>query len=160
MSSISYTIVESLVGDLIIYGTESCLMGVGFLRARDWTKERETWEEQPEAFREIIGQLQGYFSGTLKRFEMPISLSGTEFQQSVYRQLLAIPYGETRSYSDIAEAVGNKKAVRAVGHANSKHPIAIVVPCHRVIGQDGSLTGFAGGIEVKKMLLKLEKAIS
>ena len=115
MSSISYTIFESLVGDLIIYGTESSLMGVGFLRARDWTKERETWVEQPEAFREIMGQLQGYFSGTLKRFEMPISLSGTEFQQSVYRQLINIPYGETRSYSDIAEAIGNKKAVRAVG---------------------------------------------
>ena len=92
MSSISYTIVESLAGDLIIYGTESCLMGVGFLRARDWTKERESWIEQPEAFGEIISQLQRYFSGTLKRFEMPISLSGTEFQQNVYRQLLNIPY--------------------------------------------------------------------
>ena len=135
-------------------------MGVGFLRARDWTKEREPWVEQPAAFREIMGQLQGYFSGTLKRFEMPISLSGTEFQQSVYRQLINIPYGETRSYSDIAEAIGNKKAVRAVGNANSKNPIAIVVPCHRVIGRDGSLTGFAGGIEAKKILLRLENAAS
>ena len=160
MSSISYTIVESLVGDLIIYGTESSLMGVGLLRARDWTKERETWVERPEVFREIIGQLQGYFSGTLKRFEMPISLSGTEFQRSIYRQLINIPYGETRSYSDIAEAIGNKKAVRAVGNANSKNPIAIVVPCHRVIGRDGSLTGFAGGIEAKKILLRLENAAS
>ena len=160
MSSISYTIVDSLAGDLVIYGTESCLMGVGFLRARDWTKERETWIERPEVFGEIISQLQSYFSGKLKRFEMPISFAGTEFQQSVYRQLLNIPYGETRSYSDIAEAIGNKKAVRAVGHANSKNPIAIIVPCHRVIGQDGSLTGFAGGIEVKKMLLKLENAMS
>ena len=160
MSSISYTIVESLVCDLIIYGTESSLMGVGFLRARDWTTERETWVERPEVFREIIGQLQGYFSGTLKRFEMPISLSGSEFQQSVYRQLINIPYGETRSYSDIAEAIGNKKAVRAIGNANSKNPIAIVVPCHRVIGRDGSLTGFAGGIEAKKILLRLENAAS
>ena len=112
MSSISYTIVESLAGDLIIYGTESCLLGVGFLRARDWAKERKTWVERPEAFREVIGQLQGYFSGTLKRFEVPISLSGTDFQQSVYRQLLNIPYGETRSYSDIAEEIGNKIEVR------------------------------------------------
>ena len=135
-------------------------MGVGFLHARDWTKERETWVEQPEAFRAIMGQLQGYFSGTLKRFEMPISLSGTEFQQRVYRQLINIPYGETRSYSDIAEAIGNKKAVRAVGNANSKNPIAIVVPCHRVIGRDGFLTGFAGGIEAKKILLRLENAAS
>ena len=127
---------------------------------RDRTKERETWVEQPEAFREIMGQLKGYFSGTLKRFEMPISLSGSEFQQSVYRQLINIPYGETRSYSDIAEAIGNKKAVRAVGNANSKNPIAIVVPCHRVIGRDGSLTGFAGGIEAKKILLRLENAAS
>jgi len=158
LSLISYTIVESPVGDLIIYGTESCLMGVGFLSARDWTNEREAWVEQPEAFREITSQLQGYFSGTLKRFEMPISLSGTEFQQSVYRQLINIPYGETRSYSDIAEAIGNKKAVRAIGNANSKNPIAIVVPCHRVIGRDGSLTGFAGGIDAKKILLRLENA--
>ena len=135
-------------------------MGVGFLRARDWTKERETWVERPEAFREIVGQLQGYFSGTLRYFEVPISLSGTEFQRTVYRQLRNIPYGETRSYSDIAEAIGNKKAVRAVGNANSKNPIAIVVPCHRVIGRDGSLTGFAGGIEAKKTLLMLENAVS
>ncbi len=135
-------------------------MGVGFLHARDWTQERETWVKRPEVFREVIGQLQGYFSGTLKRFEMPISLSGTEFQQSVYRQLINIPYGETRSYSDIAEAIGNKKAVRAIGNANSKNPIAIVVPCHRVIGRDGSLTGFAGGIEAKKILLRLENAAS
>ena len=157
---ISYTIVESLVAELIIYGTENCLKGVGFLRARDWTKERENWVERPEAFREVIGQLQAYFGGTLKHFEVPISLSGTEFQQSVYRQLINIPYGETRSYSDIAEAIGNKKAVRAIGNANSKNPIAIVVPCHRVIGRDGSLTGFAGGIEAKKILLRLENAAS
>ena len=157
MSLISYTIVESLVGDLIIYGTESSLMGVGFLRARDWTKERETWVERPEVFREIIGQLRGYFSGTLKRFEMPISLSGTEFQRSIYRQLINIPYGETRSYSDIAEAIGNKKAVRAIGNANSKNPIAIVVPCHRVIGRDGSLTGLAGGIDLYKIIFGLQK---
>ena len=135
-------------------------MGVGFLRARDWTKERETWVEQPEAFREIMGQLQDYFSGTLKSFDVPMSLSGTEFQQSVYRQLINIPYGETRSYLDIAKAIGNKKAVRAVGNANSKNPIAIFVPCHRVIGRDGSLTGFVGGIEAKKTLLKLENALS
>ena len=160
MSSISYTIVESLVGNLIIYGTESCLMGVGFLRSRDWAKERVNWVERPETFVEVIGQLQRYFSGTLKSFDVPMSLSGTEFQQSVYRQLINIPYGETRSYLDIAKAIGNKKAVRAVGNANSKNPIAIFVPCHRVIGRDGSLTGFAGGIEAKKTLLKLENALS
>ena len=135
-------------------------MGVGFLRARNWAYEIETWVERPEAFVGVIGQLRGYFSGTLKRFEMPISFAGTEFQQSVYRQLLNIPYGETRSYLDIAEAIGNKKAVRAVGNANSKNPIAIVVPCHRVIGRDGFLTGFAGGIEAKKILLRLENAAS
>ena len=160
MSSISYTIVESFVGNLIIYGTESCLMGVGFLRSRDWAKERVNWVERPETFVEVIGQLQRYFSGTLKSFDVPMSLSGTEFQQSVYRQLINIPYGETRSYLDIAKAIGNKKALRAVGNANSKNPIAIFVPCHRVIGRDGSLTGFAGGIEAKKTLLKLENALS
>ena len=104
-----------------------------------------------------ISQLEEYFSGTRKSFDLPLEINGTEFQLKVWKALCNIPYGETRSYKDIAEKIGNPKAVRAVGGANNKNKLMIVVPCHRVIGADGSLTGYAGGIEVKKKLLELEK---
>ncbi|MDE6413525.1 MAG: methylated-DNA--[protein]-cysteine S-methyltransferase [Eubacterium sp.] len=105
----------------------------------------------------VINQLEEYFSGTRKSFDLPLEMNGTAFQLKVWNELCNIPYGETRSYKDIAEKTGNPKAVRAVGGANNKNKLMIVVPCHRVIGADGSLTGYAGGIEVKKTLLELEK---
>ncbi|MDE6123887.1 MAG: methylated-DNA--[protein]-cysteine S-methyltransferase [Eubacterium sp.] len=103
-----------------------------------------------------INQLNEYFGGTRKAFDLPIEMHGTEFQLKVWNELRNIPYGETRSYKDIARKIGNPRAVRAVGGANNKNKLMIVVPCHRVIGTDGSLTGYAGGIEVKKKLLDLE----
>ena len=106
-----------------------------------------------EAFR----QLQEYFAGERREFSLPYALHGTEFQKKVWAALAAIPYGQTRSYRDIAAAVGNPKAVRAVGAANGKNPLWIILPCHRVVGADGSLTGYAGGLEMKKRLLELEK---
>ena len=117
----------------------------------------DEWNEDSRAFKEVIFQLRKYFDGRLKEFSIPIFPSGTKFQLDVYRQLLKIPYGETRTYSEIAKAIGNTKAVRAVGSANSKNPLAIIIPCHRVIGRDGTLTGFAGGLEAKKALLQLEQ---
>jgi len=105
---------------------------------------------------EVDRQLREYFDGKRKEFEFPYEMKGTVFQKSVWRALCAIPYGETRSYKDIAVAVGNAKASRAVGMANNKNPIAIVVPCHRVIGADGKLVGYASGLEMKEALLKLE----
>lgn len=101
-------------------------------------------------------QLKEYFAGTRNRFDLPLDFTGTPFQKKVWQALCRIPFGETRSYADIARAVGSPKAVRAVGSANGKNPISIVAPCHRVIGKNGKLTGFAGGLEVKAFLLGLE----
>ena len=105
-----------------------------------------------------IEQLKEYFSGIRKSFDLPLEMNGTEFQLKVWNELCNIPYGETRSYKDIAEKIGNPKAVRAVGGANNKNKLMIIVPCHRVIGANGSLTGYAGGIDVKKILLELEQS--
>ena len=102
-------------------------------------------------------QLSEYFEGQRKIFDLPLDFDGTEFQQKVWQALLSIPFGETRSYKDIAEQIGNVKAVRAVGAANGKNPISIIAPCHRVVGANGKLVGFAGGLENKDILLKIEK---
>ncbi len=102
-------------------------------------------------------QLSEYFAGKRQQFGLPLDFEGTEFQQKVWQALLSIPFGETRSYRDIAAQVGNVKAVRAVGAANGKNPISIIVPCHRVVGANGKLVGFAGGLENKDILLKIEK---
>jgi len=101
-------------------------------------------------------QLSEYFAGQRKRFDLPLDFSGTAFQKSVWEALLTIPYGETRSYGEIASRIGNEKAVRAVGAANGKNPISIIAPCHRVIGASGAMTGFAGGLKNKRFLLDLE----
>lgn len=101
-------------------------------------------------------QLNEYFSGQRKVFDLPLDFEGTEFQEKVWQVLLTIPFGETRSYKQIAEQIGNVKAVRAVGAANGKNPISIIAPCHRVVGANGKLVGFAGGLENKDILLKLE----
>jgi methylated-DNA-[protein]-cysteine S-methyltransferase len=103
-------------------------------------------------------QLTDYFAGKLKTFSLPMDFVGTQFQKSVWAALLTIPFGETRSYAQIATQIGNPKAVRAVGAANGKNPLSIVAPCHRVIGSNGTLTGFAGGLEAKKHLLSIEAA--
>ena len=101
-------------------------------------------------------QLTDYFAGKLKRFSIPLDFNGTEFQKKVWTALTTIPFGETRSYRQIAEQIGNPKAVRAVGAANGRNPISIIAPCHRVIGADGTLIGFAGGLEAKALLLNIE----
>ncbi len=104
-----------------------------------------------------MAQLRAYFAGERKQFDLPLEMEGTEFQLSVWRELQRIPYGETISYLELARRIGNPKAVRAVGLANGQNPIPIIVPCHRVIGSDGSLTGFGGGMENKRKLLELER---
>lgn len=106
--------------------------------------------------RDTEKQLNEYFAGARRRFDLPLDFQGTEFQKQVWQALLDIPYGETRSYGQIAQSIGNPKSVRAVGAANGKNPISIIAPCHRVIGASGALTGFAGGLEAKALLLSLE----
>jgi len=108
--------------------------------------------------KKAAGQLGEYFDGKRKNFDLPLALHGTKFQLTVWKELQKIPYGETRSYGQLAAAVGNQKASRAVGMANNRNPIAIIIPCHRVIGHDGNLTGYAGGLELKRQLLELEKS--
>lgn len=120
----------------------------------------ETAEETGERTaltEEVFRQLQEYFAGTRRVFSVPYELRGTEFQKRVWAALEQIPYGEIRSYRDIAQAAGSPKAVRAVGAANGKNPLWIIVPCHRVVGADGTLTGYAGGLEMKRALLELEQ---
>ena len=106
---------------------------------------------------EAVRQLRAYFTGQLRRFELPLDLAGTEFQKCVWLELTRIPYGETRSYQEMARAIGAPKAVRAVGAANGANPVAIVVPCHRVIGAGGKLVGYGGGLPLKRRLLSLER---
>jgi len=114
--------------------------------------DANTWMNQ------AANELHAYFAGNLRVFSVPLDMQGTEFQLSVWNHLLKIPYGETRSYAQVAEAVGRPKAVRAVGAANGSNPVAIIVPCHRVIGSSGKLTGYGGGLPLKKRLLELEGA--
>lgn len=118
---------------------------------------QEELGNETELLKETIKQLEEYFRGVRKDFDLPVEPNGTEFQRRVWKSLIEIPYGETRSYSEIAKAIGNEKACRAVGMANNKNPIPIIIPCHRVIGVNGKLVGYAGGLDVKEKLLKLEK---
>lgn len=153
---IHYRTIESPIGLLTLAGHGSALTN---LRMVDQTYEpsRDDWSADPEAFKDAVDQLGAYFAGELTDFDIELDLRGTEFQQRVWKALLTIPYGETRSYGEIAEQVGAPGAARAVGLANGHNPIAIVVPCHRVIGASGSLTGYGGGLDRKRTLLELEK---
>jgi methylated-DNA-[protein]-cysteine S-methyltransferase len=114
------------------------------------------WQLDNSAFLEVVDQLQSYFARERTNFDLPLVLEGTDFQKKVWTALQEIPYGETISYKKLAETVGSPKGVRAVGAANGANPIPIIIPCHRVIGHDGSLTGFGGGLALKKQLLELE----
>ena len=156
MSRIYYTTMESPVGSLRLVAEELGLRMVWFVRGRKEEKPDAEWKEDVAFFVEVIRQLNAYFAGELREFEIPLLMLGTEFQKRVWKALLTIPYGETMSYGELAKKIGEPKAVRAVGAANGQNPIPIIVPCHRVIGSDGSLTGFGGGLENKKKLLELE----
>ncbi|AGX41570.1 methylated-DNA--[protein]-cysteine S-methyltransferase [Clostridium saccharobutylicum] len=114
-------------------------------------------KNETELLKEAIKQLNEYFDGKRKEFNLPLAPKGTEFQKKVWNTLKEIPFGETRSYGEIAKLIGNEKASRAVGMANNKNPIMIIIPCHRVIGANGKLVGYAGGIDIKEKLLNLEK---
>lgn len=146
-----FVVVQSPVGDLTLTEENGALTGLYFGR-----RSLEGEEGLTALLERASRQLEEYFAGKRKQFDLPLSLRGTEFQRQVWAALRDIPYGETRSYGQIAQAVGRPKAVRAVGMANHRNPISIIVPCHRVVGADGSLTGYGGGLENKKFLLALE----
>jgi methylated-DNA-[protein]-cysteine S-methyltransferase len=156
MVVVYYTTLESPAGRLLLASDARGLRLVSFERSKHSATPGADWKLDKEPFAEVIRQLQAYFRGELKEFDLPLAMEGTEFQLRVWNALRAIPYGETISYAELAERIGKPKAVRAVGLANGSNPIPIIVPCHRVIGSDGSLTGFGGGLSTKKMLLELE----
>lgn len=156
MESVLYRTVDSPVGQLTLAGTAGRLR---HLRMVDQTYEpnRAGWEPDDTAFAGAVGQLEEYFRGERTEFELELELVGTEFQRRVWAALLTIPYGETRSYGQIAAQLEAPGASRAVGLANGHNPIGIIVPCHRVIGANGSLTGYGGGLGRKRALLDMEK---
>jgi methylated-DNA-[protein]-cysteine S-methyltransferase len=152
-----FHIVESPIGPILLAGDEDGLKYVNIRKGKKKVKVPDGWVENEEFFRDVSGQLEAYFAGELKSFDIELAPEGTEFQKSVWKALCEIPYGETRTYGEIAKSIGNTKASRAVGLANNRNPISILVPCHRVIGANGKLTGYASGLDVKEFLLKLEK---
>ncbi|BDR20640.1 methylated-DNA--[protein]-cysteine S-methyltransferase [Vibrio sp. STUT-A16] len=152
-----YTEMPSLLGTVTIQSNAEGLLGIWFETCTTKPSELGARDDQHPILRQAVTQLNEYFSGLRYEFELPLAATGTDFQNQVWQALTTIPYGETWSYQDLANAIGNPKAVRAVGLANGKNPISIVVPCHRVIGKSGKLTGYAGGVERKQRLLSLEQ---
>lgn len=144
---------ETPIGKLGIAEEYGFLTNIYFMNAKQ-PLDAKLYET--ETIKETFNQLCEYFRGDRKEFDIPLNPSGTDFQQTVWSELLNIPYGKTRTYKDISKELGDEKAVRATGNACNKNPIPIIIPCHRVLGSDGSLTGYAGGTEIKQKLLKLE----
>ncbi|TQK51000.1 methylated-DNA-[protein]-cysteine S-methyltransferase [Streptomyces sp. SLBN-118] len=151
-----HTVFDSPYGPLTLVATDEVLSGLYMTDQRHRPDEETFGVEDPAPFGDAIRQLEAYFARELTEFDLPMRLHGTDFQQRVWEQLRQIPYGETRTYGELAEALGNAGASRAVGLANGKNPIGIIVPCHRVIGSKGSLVGYGGGLNRKHRLLAFE----
>ena len=151
-----YCHMNSPIGELLLAGDTDALTMIGFPKGSMRRDPEPDWIFNEKPFAEAMRQLEEYFDGERRDFDLPLRLDGTEFQLLVLDELQKIPYGETTSYGDIAKRIGRPKASRAVGAANGRNPIPIVVPCHRVIGTSGDLTGFGGGIDTKQALLRLE----
>lgn len=154
-----YTKMASPVGELTLVASERGLCAVlwGAADAERVPLGEMRQDEEHPVLLEARRQLQAYFAGTLRAFSLPLEFVGTEFQKRVWDALLTIPFGQTRTYGEIAAQIGSPNASRAVGAANGRNPISIIAPCHRVIGSDGTLTGFAGGLEAKALLLDIER---
>lgn len=153
---IRYDILDTSCGALLVAIDENGLRHVDFVDGLRALPDQQGWQQDGEALAPYLAQFRAYFAGRLQRFTLPLAAVGTPFQRTVWQALCDIPYGETRSYRDIALAIGKPTAMRAVGAANGRNPLSIIVPCHRVIGKDGSLTGYAGGLPIKQALLRLE----
>lgn len=167
--TVGYTAIESPIGALLVASTEKGLCFIHFgaddtaVRAlADWCQKHGLELPVPDAERnqKVIAELEEYFAGTRREFSVTLDMYGTPFQQTVWTALTHIPYGETRSYKDIAQFIGSSKAVRAIGGANNRNPIPLIVPCHRVIGANGSMVGYGGGLPIKEHLLLLEGVLT
>ncbi|MFD3332074.1 methylated-DNA--[protein]-cysteine S-methyltransferase [Streptomyces sp. NPDC058700] len=154
--TVRHTVVDSPYEPLTLVAVDGVLSRVHMTGQRHRPAEETFGEPDPRPFGEAVRQLDAYFAGELTRFDLPLNLIGTPFQVRVWQRLLLIPYGETRTYGALAEELGNTGASRAVGLANGKNPVSIIVPCHRVIGTGGGLTGYGGGLDRKQRLLAFE----
>lgn len=154
-----YTYTDSPLGKLLLTRNAKGLAGIWFEGQKYEAKPQPDWQEQPgdKLLQTTITQLQGYFDNEIKKFEVPLALSGTDFQESVWQELLNISHGETITYGELAARLGKPSAVRAAAAAVGRNPASIIVPCHRVVGANGSLTGYAGGLDRKQKLLKIEQ---
>jgi methylated-DNA-[protein]-cysteine S-methyltransferase len=159
MSTLTYTTTDSPIGELLLVGDEESLHCLSMQDGRRPIPIDPGWERRDDAFGEARRQLGEYFGGKRRTFDIPLSLHGNEFELRVWSALREIGYGETASYGEIAARIDVPSAARAVGLANGRNPIAVIVPCHRVIGADGSLTGYGGGLERKRLLLDLEAGV-
>jgi methylated-DNA-[protein]-cysteine S-methyltransferase len=157
MNSLCFTFMETPVGPLTLAADEQGLRQINFPHNGRPAPADPDWQENSAALSEETRQLRAYFSGELKNFDLQLAPEGTPFQQKVWSELCRIPYGETISYGELARRIGNPNASRAVGLANGSNPIPIVIPCHRVIGSNGKLTGYGGGLPIKEKLLALEQ---
>lgn len=151
-----HTVIDSPYGLLTLVATDGALSGLYMTDQRHRPAEDTFGDRDPAPFDAAISQLDAYFAGDLKEFDVPLRLDGTPFQRSVWQQLLEIPYGQTRTYGELAAVLGKPAASRAVGLANGKNPVSVIVPCHRVIGANGGLTGYGGGLDRKQRLLAFE----
>jgi len=157
MSTTCYTQIESPLGPLLLAADDAGLRHIVFAKEKRAMRTDSAWREDRGPLKETIRQLTAYFAGTLETFDLPLAPEGTPFQLGVWKHLCDIPYGETISYGELARRIGNPNASRAVGLANGANPIPIVIPCHRVIGSNGKLTGYGGGLPLKETLLALER---
>ena len=154
-----YCYYDSPIGMMLLAGREGVLEELYFPNATATLAVPAEWIRDEVVFAEPLHQLQEYFAGKRQEFELQIAPQGTPFQKEVWRELCRIPYGKTASYQAIAEQLGKPKACRAVGMANGRNPLPIIIPCHRIIGKNGTLTGFGGGLPVKRQLLELERGL-
>jgi methylated-DNA-[protein]-cysteine S-methyltransferase len=152
-----YTIVQSPIGELLLLGDGEVLHGLYMQAGRKPVRMRAAWQRDDSALADAREQLAEYFAGERTSFDLPMQLNGSAFQRNVWHALTAIPYGQTISYGELARRIGRPDLARAVGTANGQNPIAVIVPCHRVIGSDGKLVGYGGGLENKRLLLDLEQ---
>jgi len=152
-----YTTMASPIGELLLVGDGDTLHGLYMQDGRKPKQIAPSWKAAAAPFADVKTQLEEYFAGARTTFQVPLAAAGAPFEREVWHALEEIPYGETVSYGEIARRVGQPTAARAVGTANGRNPIAVIVPCHRVIGADGSLTGYGGGLERKRLLLELER---
>jgi len=158
-TNLLYTVIESPIDDLLLVGDDEALHRLDMREGRRPVAIDPRWQRDDDAFADVRAQLDEYFAGSRREFELEFELHGNPFERRVWQALCEIPYGETVSYGEVARAIGAPDAPRAVGLANGRNPIAVIVPCHRVIGANGSLTGYGGGLERKRRLLDLESGV-